>query len=89
MIQPNYAELLGEISALLTAPEREAFATKAIIRLSEQNDKLLAALQAAFGYMQNVAIDLQTGTKCETTIATLRDGIVIVDAAIAKAEGRP
>lgn len=41
----NYAELLAEIGEILTASEREVFATKAIIRLSERNDALSEALK--------------------------------------------
>lgn len=56
-------------------------------RVAAQAHELLAALKASHGYLQNALIDLQTGTKRET-IATLRGGIAVVDAAIAKAEGR-
>lgn len=82
----NYRGLLVEINGLLSASEREVFTTKAIIALCEKNDALLAALKAATGYMQNVAIDLQTGTPKQTTLDTLNGGLALARAAIAKAE---
>lgn len=52
-------------------------------------DELLAALQAAAGYMRNASIDLSTGCTKATAIRTIEGGIKLVEAAIAKAEGPP
>lgn len=49
--------------------------------------ELLVELDAALGYMLNAAIDLETGTKKATTLATLNGGIKRLRAAIAKAKG--
>ncbi len=43
---------------------------------------LREALSACKGYMLNGVIDLQTGTKKQTTIDTLNGGIRIIDAAL-------
>jgi hypothetical protein len=59
------------------------------LRLDAVNAQLVAALQAALGYMTNAAIDLQTGVPKRTAIATLNGGIAQINAALAKAEGKP
>lgn len=47
------------------------------------------ALAAAKGYMLNAVIDLETGTKKQTTLETLRGGIALIDAALAEPEWQP
>jgi hypothetical protein len=49
---------------------------------------LLAALNAASGYLLNAKIDLETGCPKATAIATIEGGLKVVRAAIARAEGK-
>lgn len=49
-------------------------------------EEMKKSLQAAVGYMTNAVIDLQTGTKKQTTINTLNGGIKMAAEAIARAE---
>ncbi len=60
-----------------------------IEQLKAEVDELIAALKASGGYLMNAAIDLETGTKKQTTLATLNGGLKLVRAAIEKAEGKP
>lgn len=46
---------------------------------------LLAALNAAAGYLLNAKIDLETGATKRTAIQTIEGGLKVVRAAIAKA----
>lgn len=57
--------------------------------IGEANSKLVAAapemlkaLKAAEGYMLNAKIDIETGTKKETTLNTLNGGLKIIRAAL-------
>ena len=51
-------------------------------------EAMLVALKAACGYMRNASIDLSTGCTKATAIRTIEGGLKLVEAAIAKAEGR-
>lgn len=53
-------------------------------RVSAQ--ELLAALEAASGYLLNAKIDLETGAPKRTAICTIEGGLKVVRAAIAKAK---
>ena len=56
--------------------------------LTQEHAEMLAALKAASGYMLNAKIDLETARTQAVARKTIDDGLAIVRAAIAKAEGR-
>ena len=62
-------------------------ALKAVEGGAQREADLLAALQAAAGYMRNASIDLSTGCTKATAIRTIEGGIKLVEEAIAKAGG--
>lgn len=47
--------------------------------------RLLKALEAASGYMENARIDLETGAPKRTAVATLAGGLAAVKVALAQA----
>ena len=55
-------------------------------RLIAQAPALLAALQAACGYLLNAHIDLSTGASKQTAMQTIEGGLKVVRAALAKAD---
>ena len=66
------------------------------LRSHEANAQLIAAapdmlaeMKAAAGYLRNAAIDLKTGATKATAIRTIEGGLKRLEAAIARAEGRP
>lgn len=60
-----------------------------ITALTEERDRLREALSASKGYLMNALIDLETGTGKQTTIATLKGGIRLVDTALGGAAHAP
>lgn len=54
--------------------------------LLAQRDALLVALSAAGGYLRNAQIDLATGAKKATALRTIEGGLMVIDAALARAE---
>lgn len=71
----------------------EGAAVERIEQLDADNERLLKlvgtlrnALGAASGYLQNAAIDLQTGTRKKTAIATIEGGLRVVRAALAETD---
>ena len=54
----------------------------------EQTVDLLAALNAARGYLLNAKIDLETGAPKKTALNTIEGGLRMIDAAFDKATGR-
>lgn len=55
-------------------------------RLIVEAPNMIAALNAAAGYLLNAKIDLETGAPKKTALATIEGGLKLVRAAIAKAE---
>lgn len=51
------------------------------------DNALYEALAKAKGYMLNARIDIETGTKRSTAIATLDGGLKMIDAALKSARG--
>ncbi len=68
-----YDELVAELDA---ARER-------IAELEARERKLVEVLRAAKGYLLNIVIDMDTGTRRSTTAATARGGVNMVDLALA------
>lgn len=79
--------VVARIMANLTNDDDDFEAVTSNARLIAAAPTMLEALKAAKGYMLNAKIDLQTGTKKETTLATIEGGIKNLEAAIALAEG--
>lgn len=61
--------------------------TYANARLIAAAPTMLAALEAASGYLLNAKIDLETGVPKRTAIQTINGGLSIIRAAIAQAKG--
>lgn len=71
----------------------EGAAVERIEELDAENERLLKligtlrnALGAASGYLQNAAIDLQTGARKKTAISTVEGGLRVVRTALAETD---
>lgn len=64
-------------------PEDAITLARAVTALRAENEKLREALGAAKGYLINAHIDLETGTRKATAIATIEGGVRVIDAALA------
>lgn len=60
-------------------------------RMSAEIERLRGALEKTLGHLLNAQIDIETGTKKETTLATIKGGVLIARAALASssADGSP
>lgn len=58
-----------------------------IVKACNAHEELVEALRSTTGYMRNAKIDLETGTRKQTTIDTLNGGLRMAEAALSKVEG--
>jgi hypothetical protein len=68
---PDWA--FDDMNAALVAAVARAEAAEARVRALEE------ALRAAKGYLLNIVIDMETGTRRATTAATARGGVNMID----------
>lgn len=55
-------------------------------RMSAENARLREALEKTLGHLLNAQIDIETGTKKETTLATIKGGVLIARAALTQSQ---